>query len=189
MDVLNPTLVGAITQWIRRSKLIPQIAAAETDEQRQSLIIEYQTRPDADGELAKVVAEAVRVDFRSIATREYYGAISDAPGVTAVAVCDMRSFLVDDADRILDGNFTVLGKVSTLPATDVPVLARNKVLDRIQPEAVDFVTNQLKSLAKQRIEDANNPVGEERIEKYLDLNFPSRIDGVSFNVIPIAIYI
>ncbi len=189
MDVFNPSLIGAITQWIRRRQLIPQIAEAENDEQRQSLVIEYQTRPDADAELAKVVAEAVRVDFRSIATREYYGAISGVPGVTAVVVCDTRSFLVEDADRILDGHFTVLGKVSTPPETNVPVLGRNKILDRIQPEAVDFATKQLRDLAEQRIEDADNPLSEEKIEKYLDLGFPSRIDGMSFKVIPVAIYI
>jgi hypothetical protein len=121
MDVLNPHLVSAITRWVRRGQLIPQIANADTDAHRESLIVEYQTRPEADAELAKAIAEAVRVDFRSVATREYYGAVKTAPGVTAVVVCDTRSFLVEDADRILDGHFTVLGKVSTPPQADVPV--------------------------------------------------------------------
>ena len=103
-------------------------------------------------------------------------------------VCDTRSFLVEDADRILDGQFTVLGKVSSPPATDVPILARNKVLDRIQPEAVDLLTDQIRKAAKERIDSSN--IGEIRtMEQYLDMNFPSRIDGTSFKVIPIAIYV
>ncbi|MEV0153408.1 hypothetical protein AB0H57_06645 [Micromonospora sp. NPDC050686] len=187
MDVLNPTLVGAITQWARRTQIIPQITNASSEDERQSLILEYQTRPDADAELARAVAEAIRVDFRSIATREYYGAINSIPGVTAVVVCDTRSFLVEDADRILDGHFTVFGKVSTPPAANVPILARNKVLDRIQPQAVDLLTDQLRKLASEKMED--NSGLDARVEEYLDLDFPSRIDGLSFKVVPVAIYI
>lgn len=188
MDVFNPDLVAALTRWVRRSQLINSITSADTDEQRQALIIELQTRPDADAEAAKAIAEAVRVDFRSAATRQYYGAIGSDSGITAVVVCDTRSFLVEDADRILDGQFTVLGKVSSPPATDVPILARNKVLDRIQPEAVDLLTDQIRKAAKERIDSSN--IGEIRtMEQYLDMNFPSRIDGTSFKVIPIAIYV
>jgi hypothetical protein len=188
MDVFNPDLVAALTRWVRRSQLINSITSADTEEQRQALIIELQTRPDADAEAAKAIAEAVRVDFRSAATRQYYGAIGSDSEITAVVVCDTRSFLVEDADRILDGHFTVLGKVSSPPATDVPILARNKVLDRIQPEAVDLLTDQIRKAAKERIDSSN--IGEIRtMEQYLDMNFPSRIDGTSFKVIPIAIFV
>jgi hypothetical protein len=153
------------------------------------LIVDYQTRPEADAAIGQAIAEAVRVDFRSVATREYYGTIAPDLDVTAVVVCDTRSFLVEDADRILDGHFTVLGKVSTPPTKDVPVLARNKVLDRIKPEAVDWVTAELQNLARQRVEDLNSSATEQTIDDYFDLTFPSRIDGTSFNVVPIAIYI
>ncbi|WP_320067662.1 hypothetical protein [Micromonospora sp. RTGN7] len=190
LDVLNPSLVGAITTWYRRSQIRPSIIDADTDEERQGAILEYQTRPEAEADLMRALADAIRVDFRSVFTREYYGSISGASTATAAVVCDTRSFLVEDADRMLDGHFTVLGKVSTPPEVDVPVLARNKLLDRIQPQAVDFATNALREIAKQKIEDPHNPTTEgQRIEEYLDLNFPSRIDGTSFKVIPIAIYI
>ena len=69
------------------------------------------------------------------------------------------------------------------------VLERNKVLDRIQPEAVDWVTTELRNLAKQRIEDLDSSQVERTIEQYIDLDFPSRIEGLSFKVVPIAIYI
>jgi len=187
LDVFNPDLVAALTRWMRKNQIIGNMASAETNEQQQALILEFQTRPDADAEAAKAIAEAVRVDFRSAATRQYYGAIGANSGITAVVVCDTRSFLVEDADRILDGHFTVLGKVSSPPVTDVPILARNKVLDRIQPKAVDFLTENLRKAAKEKI---NSNIAEIRtLEQYLDMNFPSRIPGISFNVIPIAIYI
>lgn len=187
MDVFNPDLVAALTRWRRKTQIIANVTGAETSEQQQALVLEFQTRPDADAELAKAIAEAVRVDFRSAATRQYYGAIGENSGITAVVVCDTRSFLVDDADRILDGHFTVLGKVSSPPATDVPILARNKVLDRIQPKAVDFFSERIKKAAKETI---NSSITEIRtMEQYLDLDFPSRIAGISFNVIPIAIYL
>jgi hypothetical protein len=188
MDVFNPELVAALTKWIRRSQIITNIANAETEEKQQALIIQLQARPDTDAEVAKAIAEAVRVDFRSAATRQYYGAIGSDSGVTAVVVCDTRSFLVEDADRILDGHFTVLGKVSSPPATDVPILSRNKVLDRVQPEAVDVLAEKLRAAAKNRV-DSSTIDEITTMEQYLDMDFPSRIEGTSFKVIPIAIYL
>lgn len=190
LDVLNPSLVGAITTWIRRNQFLPAVIDADSEEARQSAIVTYQARPEADAELARALAESVRIDFRSVSTREYYGSISGLDGVTAAVICDNRSFLVEDADRMLDGHFTVLGKVSSPPETDVPVLARNKLLDRIQPQALDFATNALRDLARGKIDDPSNPTAYGQVvEDYLDLDFPSRIDGLSFKVIPIAIYI
>jgi hypothetical protein len=74
----------------------------------------------------------------------------------------------------------------------VPILARNKVLDRIQPAAVDVATKWLNELADKQIEGLDvpdNEQGEITLEHYLDLAFPSRIAGQSFKVLPIAIYI
>lgn len=191
MDVLNPDLVAVLTRWIRRRELLPQLQSATTEQDKYAAGVEYQTRPDAEAEVARAIAEAVRIDFRSVATREYFGSIGTSTNVTAVVVCDTRSFLVEDADRILDGHFTVFGKVSTPPTADVPVLARNKLLDRVQPEAVDWVAEQLRELAKQKI-DSDPERSEEAlltIEEYINLNFESRIEGISFKVVPVAIYI
>jgi hypothetical protein len=193
MDVFNPELIAALTRWLRRKKFLAAIVAtAEDDPARQNLVVEYQTVPDIDAELAKSVAEAIRVDFRSEATREYYGTIGEQTGSTAVVVCDIRNFLVEDPDRMLDGHFTVLGKVSTPPQRDVPVLTRNKVLDRIKPEAVDYVVEQLRTLAARPMQGAPTSAfgdAEATADQYLDMEFPSRIDGDSFKVVPIAIYI
>jgi hypothetical protein len=117
MDVFNPQLIGEIARWVRRRAINDAIDATETDEERQAAVIHYQTKPEADAELARSIAEAIRVDFRSAATRLYFGRLETDPDYTAVTVCEMHNFLVDDADRILDGQFTVLGKVTTRPAS------------------------------------------------------------------------
>ena len=50
---------------------------------------------------------------------------------------DNAHIVVDDPNRILAGRFTVLGKAVSAVEDDVPVLARNKVLNRVRPKAVD----------------------------------------------------
>lgn len=198
LDVFNPQLIGGLTKWLRRKSFIEEAVSAVSDDERQQAVLQYQTIPDADAEFAQAVAEAVRVDFRSAATREYFGTIANCPDVTAVTVCETQHFLVDDADRILDGHFSVLGKLSTPPTADVPILSRNKVLDRIQPAALDYAMQWLQDLAKQRIETSEAvPFGNDQtvqqvagtLDEYLDLSFPSRIDGDSFKVIPMAIFL
>ena len=188
LDVVNPHFIGELTKWFRRRTYLAQLKAATTEEEARVASVSYQTVPEADSEIAKSFAEAVRVDFRSQATREYYGTIPGVPGFTAVIICDLTNFLVEDADRVLDGNFSVLGKVATPPRTDVPVLARNKLLDRIQPAAVDLASKELEKLAGQQVETMDSS-GSQRLEDYLDLNFPSRIEGLSLNVLPIALYL
>jgi hypothetical protein len=188
LDVFNPELIAALTRWTRRRSLLKEISDA-SPEDREGLAIQYQYRPDVDAEAAKAVAEAIRVDFRSNATRQYYGIIGES-GPTAVVVCDTRNFLVEDTDRMLDGEFTVLGKVSTRPERDVPIFSRNKVLDRIQPEAVDLIVQQLRALASSPIEGGAAFFGNEAtFDDMIDLNFSSRIDGGSFKLLPIAIYV
>ena len=65
----------------------------------------------------------------------------------------------------------------------------SEVLRTNAPKVVDWVTTELRNLAKQRIEDLDSSQVERTIEQYIDLDFPSRIEGLSFKVVPIAIYI
>jgi hypothetical protein len=189
LDVLNPQLIAGLTKWIRRNQIRNELNEAGTEEEIKAASIKYQTAPEADAELAQIVSEAIRVDFRSLFTREYFGSIQNCPDLTAVVVCDLGKFLIEDPDRILDGRFTVLGKLGTRPSEDVPILSRNKVLDRIKPAALDLAMEGLQGLAKQRIEDTKNPSSNRRMDDYLDLSFPSRIAGRSFKVLPVAIFI
>ena len=189
MDVFNPHLVAEITRWIRKRQITAEIGKSSNEEEQQAAIVRFQTLPDADAAIAQAAAEAVRVDFRSTSTREYFGTIPNIDGFTTVVICDTTNFLVEDADRILDGYFTVLGKVGTPPKKDVPVLARNKVLDRIQPKAVDFAAQAMTGVAAQRVEDLDESNDERTYNEYLDLNFPSRIEGLSLKIFPVAVYL
>ncbi|HCG45663.1 MAG TPA: hypothetical protein DEV68_01510 [Corynebacterium flavescens] len=76
---------------------------------------------------------------------------------------------------MLDGRFTVLAKVISDVREEVPILERNKLLKRLNVEAVD---NILRPLTE------NKDVAE-----YMDLEFQSTIEGASVTVLPIAIYV
>jgi hypothetical protein len=141
-------------------------------------------------ELAYAIARAVRVDFRSEKTREFYGTIAPGPdGVTAITICDNAHFVVEDEDRILDGDFTVLGKVTSTTSTDVPMLERNKILERLKPEGVDTLFRQLRHSVEGQARklDAHGDDGD-LPDDFFDVAFSSRVWGPSFKVIPIAIY-
>ncbi len=80
-------------------------------------------------------------------------------------------------------------KVTSELAQDVPILARNKLLERISPEVVDSLFGMLKSGLAQQANSLTFDNGEEfSMEEAFDLALPSRIDGLSFKVIPIAVY-
>jgi hypothetical protein len=111
--------------------------------------------------------------------------------VTAVTICDTDHFIVEDEDRILDGTFAVLGKVASAVHYDVPILARNELLERIRPEAVDRAFHELcESVTKGAQElERRATTGPSDMEDVIDLALSSRVSGPSFQAIPIAIYI
>jgi hypothetical protein len=144
----------------------------------------------AKADLARAVAEAVRVDFRSEKTREFYGTIGTGEeAVTAITICDNPHFVVDDEDRILDGRYTVLGKVTSPMVRDVPILGRNKVLDRLRPEMVDDAFKELRGGANKQARKLEDRLSSEpEIGDIFDTALASRIEGPSFQVVPVAIY-
>lgn len=186
LDILTPDLIAAITHYSVKAeslKLFP--AYNSVDELKvfsEGVYFKAQIRAD----IARAVAEAVRVDFRAEKTREFYGTVAD---VTAVTICDNAHFVVDDEDRILDGAFTVLGKVTSEVERDVPVLSRNKLLDRIGPDVVDTLFGLMQDgLSAQAEKVPLTDDVELDMADAFDLNLPSRIDGASFRVIPVAIF-
>jgi hypothetical protein len=190
LDILTPELVGEITRYKIKQEGLLIFEADDLDFDRRTRLIEQNhAKAENMAGLARAIAGAVRADFRSEKTREFYGAIG-APGnqVTAVTICENEHFIVSDEDRILDGEFTVLGKVISSAETDVPILKRNKLLERFQPKAVDAASEFIRST----FDDQAAPFGDNgetlNIGDLVDLNFASRIDGTSFRVIPIAIY-
>jgi hypothetical protein len=102
-----------------------------TFEQRQNMVEKYDAKAKMQKDFLHAITQAIRIDFRSDATQEYFGAIGDgADKVTAVVICESDQFLVADRDRLVDGVFTVFGKVTTRVENDVPLLQRNKLLYR-----------------------------------------------------------
>lgn len=194
LDVLTPELVSRIAHYRRMKAAASTLGAVEGFEglegfdRIKAFAEQAKMLADADADLARAVATAVRADFRGAATREYHGGIGmGSDSVTAVTICDAACFLVDDEDRLLDGSFTVLGKVTTTVSQDVPALSRNKLLRRLDADFVDTVLGQLRTETKKGA--AKLPGGQQAVEEVLDATFESRIAGPSFNVIPIAIYL
>jgi len=181
LDIMTPALIGAIAKHRVKSDGVKRMPDFDNIEDLKEYSEKLYQRAEIQADIARATAEAVRQK-----TREFYGTVRD---VTAITICDNAHFVVDDEDRILDGSFTVLGKVTSELAQDVPILARNKLLERISPEVVDSLFGMLKSGLAQQANSLTFDNGEEfSMEEAFDLALPSRIDGLSFKVIPIAVY-
>lgn len=203
LDILTPDMIRAAVYYKYHHDGVELFSGFDTFDEVQRFSFELKEKANANADLASAIASAVRVDFRSGKTREYYGAIaSSGDAVTAITICDAAHFTVDDEDRILDGNFKVLGKVTSPLTEDVPVLERNKILDRLNPKLVDHLFGSLRDAASKQAlqleeraissqDDADSADDEEdtALVDPFDLALESRIIGPSFRVIPIAIYI
>lgn len=209
LDIATPELVSSVTKYVMLERNRKELRDIPGDD-HQALVahrtIGEQHANDA-AELGSAIAHALRQDFRSEHTREFYGFI-DAAGVddadvheepqaeahedkedthdlTAVTVCDAIHFRTPDPDRLLDGQFTVVGKVISSLAADVPVLDRNKLLDRVDPEFLEATLAEVST----RSEDSSQRVaGTGYTGPGINLQFSARIAGSSFAVLPIAIY-
>lgn len=115
-------------------------------EELQKFLQRSNLEAESRAEIAAAATQAVRQDFRNETTREYFGRViggSDTEFVTAVTICDTEYFASQDKDRILDGTFTVLGKVTEILNDKASILSRNKVLNRIQQPALDELNSQM----------------------------------------------
>lgn len=182
LDIATPTLVREITRFaIRHSKraeiqeVFDEAEAAGVDIDAGKIgalrAIHELAASDA-AEIAEAVAGALQVDARRTATREYHAAVSDERN--AVLICDAEHFVTADPDRLLDGQFTILGKVIKPLTPTTPILANNKLLRRFQPEAVTDLLDQFGA--------------DEAAAEYFDLSFDTEITN-AITVMPIAIYI
>lgn len=188
LDILTPDLIAEITYYNARSEGVKKFDAFDDFEALKVFSEKNEIKARMQADLAREVARAVRVDFRAAKTREFYGTIGGGgAAVTAITMCDVDHFVVEDEDRILDGRWTVLGKVTEETATDVPILERNKVLDRIKPEGIDELFAELRKAADKQVDrlpgDEPGAYGD-----ILDLAFASRVAGSSFKVVPIAVF-
>ncbi len=187
LDILTPELIGGIVEHNVKNQGLTTFPEYSSIDDVKIFAEGLFMRAKVKSDIARAAAKAVRVDFRAEKTREFYASVSD---VTAITICDSNNFVVDDEDRILDGTYTVLGKATSRIENDLPVLSRNKLLDRLGPELVDSIFNMILEGAATQANKMKLGNGEERaLGDVIDFKFPSRIDGPSFKVIPIAIYV
>lgn len=219
LDIVTPDLVEQI---VRSNRFTEGMASFEggTLEKAQ----EFKLRLDGDmeiwGAIGRAATEAVRADFRSAKTREFYGQIGeDDDLLTFITMCDVEHFVVEDEDRILDGHFTVLGKVAGPLTKDEPILSRNKVLERMRPEAVDELVRVMNGSVRKQTEkisaltqsgdketdesvittdraarDGDRVEGDDEDDglgaaDIFNFSLDSRVAGASMRVIPVAVYL
>jgi hypothetical protein len=187
MDVITPELVAQITKWLLKRSELATFDGYDKYEKVQIAALAMHEKANSTADLARDVTRAVQADFRQDKTREYYGKIGDGEkAITAITICDNAHFVVDDEDRILDGEFTVLGKVTSGAERDVPVLQRNKLLRNLSVEGVDALMGQLTdTLAAQ----SSTEIGGVKVDTLVDFKLGSRVAGTSIRVVPIAIYV
>ena len=180
LDIATPELVGALTAFLHRrkaAKAVKNLAnASKVDAEWKKFELEAASR----GEMARAVAAATRTDFRSDGTREFYGAVGVEPDdITAITICDNNWFSTADHDRILDGDFKVLGKVVSGVEQDTPVLGRNKVLSRVNADYLEAILEKfdLDAQAKSVVQSFSGPI--------LNTNFTAKLNGPSFRALPI----
>lgn len=179
LDLATPELVTAVTKWLakkdQRDKFdhYYDLGPVELKKFLQKSDLEAEAR----AEIAAAATSAVRQDFRNETTREFFGTVVGGTGgdhVTAVTICDTEHFASQDKDRILDGTFTVLGKVSEVSTTGMSILSRNKVLNRVQQPMLDELNKKLASTAS---------VGQ------LNTTFKLELQPPIVKIIPVAIYV
>lgn len=182
LDIATPKLVGELARFIVRHRKRAEIQesfgrAAAADSgfdagkvSAQRAIHELEASETAD--IAVAIAEALHVDARRTTTREYHATVSEDRN--AVLMCDAEHFVTADPDRLLDGQFTILGKVIKPLTASTPILANNKLLRRFNPDAV---TDLLKTMG-----------ADDAAAEYFDLTFETEITE-AITVMPVAIYI
>lgn len=215
LDIATPGLVEQVVRRILSDKRMKAFKGGAL-EKAQEFKLRLDGEMDTWGAIARAATEAVQADFRSTKTREFYGQIGEGDDLlTFITMCDVGHFVVEDEDRILDGQFTVLGKVAGPMRHDEPILSRNKVLDRIRPEAVDYLVRILNESVNEKTarasalaqtegggqgESANATAGENVGEAIgagdgmdapdvFNFTLDSRVAGASVRIIPVAVYL
>lgn len=183
LDVVSPELVEAITRYTVKRDYVSRFPEGGGHKARVQHAEKMSLEADAKGQLARAITDAFKADTRQETTREYYGRVASEPALTAITICDLAHFIVDDPDRLLDGTFTVLGKVISPVEMDVPTFARNKLLRNLSPTALDDGIEKLYELIDQGPE-----VGETAPSEYVDFKIDSRVRGASMRVMPLAVF-
>ena len=183
LEVVTPDLVDAIIQRMVRNEWKDSYPDGASFEDVRAHAEKMRVDAETKGAFGRAIATAVQADARQGTTREYYGRITDDPALTAITVCEREHFITADPDRLLDGTFTVFGKLISSVEEDVPTFARNKLLRNFSADAFDHLVGELRStLAK------GQEIAGMRSDEFLDLKLDSRVRGKSLRVLPLAIF-
>lgn len=151
---------------------------AEFEEKYNQKIVEgWQT-------LAFQTATTVKSDFNNDISSEFYGTLTgrndESLDITANIICDNNFFTNGDTERVLDGVYSVIGKVIYLQTGEegeekkMTKFDRNKLLRRIRNEGFVALQNWLKTSIPK--------------ESYIESDLNLVIEGRAIKVVPIAIY-
>lgn len=183
LEVITPELVDAIAQSAARRQWTNSYPEDGGFEAVRAHAEKMRVDAEAKGRFAKAIATAVQADARQGTTREYYGRVATEPALTAITVCEREHFITNDPDRLLDGTFTVFGKVISDVEEDVPTFARNKLLRNLSADAFDELLTRMRSALS-----SGNEVAGMSPDDFLDLKLDSRVRGKSVRVLPLAIF-
>lgn len=183
LEVITPELVDAIAQRSVHKEYKDSYPEGATFEGIRAHAEKMRVDAESKGAFARAIATAVQADARQLSTREYYGRIVPEPPLTAITVCEREHFITGDPDRLLDGTFTVFGKVISSVEEDVPTFARNKLLRNFSADAFDQLISGMHSQLS-----SGNKVAGMSPDTFLDLKIDSRVSGKSFRVLPLAIF-
>ncbi|ANY06908.1 DUF6414 family protein [Pseudonocardia sp. HH130630-07] len=182
LDIATPILVREVARFVVRSRnraeikdMMDQAEAAEVSIGAEKIAAQraiHELAASDTADVAEAVAAALQVDARRTDTREYHATVTDDRN--AILICDTAHFVTADPDRLLDGRFTILGKVIKPLTSSTSILANNKLLRRFQPKAIDELLDAL--------------VPDEKVAEHFDLSFDAEIVN-AVTVMPIAIYI
>lgn len=189
LDIATPEFAAAVARFVEHRRTIAGFDSIEGGfDGLQVHIAKRKFVEDSHAEFARAVASAIRVDFRSDATRQYYGEVGEGDDLLhVITICEAQHFITRDEDRLLDGTFTVLGKIVGGLEENPPILEPNKILSRINPDYLDYAFKALheatEGAATDRLPDdlADTPA--------FDARFRARLSGTALKVLPIAVYV
>ncbi|WP_405180263.1 hypothetical protein OG225_02680 [Nocardia sp. NBC_01377] len=185
LDIATPTLTSEIARYMILKEGTDSLneIGEHADLSEFAKVRQLSEAKAADrASLVGTLTSALRADFRGDHTKEYYASLDK---LTVIVVCETEHFITRDADRLLDGSFTVLAKVISKVEKDVPILARNKLLNRIESGFLDHMLDLLSEAGdKQFAGESSSYSGS-----ILNTDFAATVDGHCLTVMPIAIFV
>lgn len=176
IELVTPEMVAAFLRNKHKQEAIKKFDWTKGHDERVAFAQRLELEVEPKIEMAVATTKAIKQAFRNDATREFIGTLGpiDDRRITALTICDTEHFIGLDRDRILDGHFTVLGKLTSTSYGTESVLSNNKVLRRVQPAALDLLTESFK---------------DQRISSMFDMSISLKLNPPIMTVIPIAIYV